>query len=236
MATAQKVQKYQKIKQDILSMINSDKFQIGDKLDGEIVLCERLNVSRATLRQALKELETEGYIKRRQGNGTIIEKKESKIIYPLTRLGRLADLLDENCRIETIMIKITDKKASKIIAEKLHIKEGTNVIEYERVRSINGIPAVYSIDNIAKDRIPESARFENMGPSLSQAVGIDLRYTDARLVPCTANSKIATALKIPIDTLCIMLEETSYDANGKPLDFSHEYYPAMLFDFTIKRS
>jgi len=230
-----KLPKHIAVKEDIKSMIYSEEFNVGEKLPGEIDLSERLNVSRVTVRKALGELQKEGIITRKRGKGTVILKKKHKYNYALTSTGVLKDLICENCKVATKMIKITEKRADKRIAEKLKIQEGETVIEYERVRSLDGMAAVYSIDLIAKERVPEKASFENMGPSLSQSIGIDLHYTDAKIFPIKASTYICDLLHISPDSLCLMLEEITYDMEDKPLDYSHEYYPGYLFNFNLLR-
>src|SRR5450756_1435327 len=44
----------------------------GDKIPNELALCHEYSVSRITVRQALTDLEREGYIIRKQGKGTFV--------------------------------------------------------------------------------------------------------------------------------------------------------------------
>ncbi len=223
------------VKEDIKSIINSEELDVGEKLPSEMDLSSRLNASRVTIRQAIVELQDEGIIKKQRGKGTIVLKKKDKFNYMLTSTGVLKDLICEDCKVTTKMIKIIEKRADKKIAEKLQIEEGAIVIAYERVRSVDGISAVYSMDNIAKERVPEKSSFENLGPSLSQSIGIDLHYTDAKIIPTKANAYICELLNISPESICLLLEETTYDLNDKPLDYSYEYYPEHLFNFHLLR-
>lgn len=230
-----KLLKHVTVKEDIKSIIYSEEFDIGEKLPSEIDLGKRLNVSRVTIRQAIGELQDEGIIIKQRGKGTVVLKKKSKFNYMLTSTGVLKDLICEDCKVTTKMIKIIEKRADKKIAEKLKIEEGAVVIAYERVRSVDGVSAVYSMDNIAKERVPEKASFENMGPSLSQSIGIDLHYTDAKIIPIKANAYICELLNIAPESICLLLEEITYDLNDKPLDYSYEYYPEHFFNFHLLR-
>jgi GntR family transcriptional regulator len=230
-----KLPKHLKVKEDIKSIIYSEGYEVGDRLSSELELCQKLNTSRVTIRRALSELQAEGAIKRKRGSGTVVLKKKQKYNYMLTNVGRLADQVCENCDISTKMVKITEKRAEKNVAEKLNIEEGDLLIQYERVRSIDGVPAVYSIDNVAKDRIPKNLVLESMGPSLRQAIGIDLSYSDSKLTPVKASSYICEVLSIPPETICLLLEEITYDTDNKPLDYSYEYYPEYLFNFNLLR-
>lgn len=60
---------------DILNMITVDKrFAPGDKLPNENILAEELNISRTTLREAIKILTARNILKIQRGKGTYVDK------------------------------------------------------------------------------------------------------------------------------------------------------------------
>jgi len=230
-----KLLKHIVLKDEIKDIIYGDDYSIGDRIPGENELCQQLNVSRVTLRKALDLLVSERIISRKRGSGTVILKKPQKYKYDLSVAGKLSDIVGEENKITTTMIKITEKKSSKTVAERLKISEDALILVYERVRSINNSPAVYSIDNIAKERVPENAIYENMGPSLSQSIGIGLHFTEATVKPVKATPYICELLNITPGSLCLCFEETTFDISDNPLDYSHEYYPEYMFNFKLFR-
>lgn len=63
------------IADDILSMITIEKrFSPGDKLPNEMELSEELNISRTTLREAIRILVTNGILEIKRGRGTFVKK------------------------------------------------------------------------------------------------------------------------------------------------------------------
>lgn len=65
----------QRVADDIYEMIvNEHTFQPGDKLPNENVLSEELGVSRATLREAIRSLVSQGVLEVHRGRGTFIVK------------------------------------------------------------------------------------------------------------------------------------------------------------------
>ncbi|MBO1004886.1 FadR/GntR family transcriptional regulator [Pseudogracilibacillus auburnensis] len=63
------------IAEDILAMITIEKrFLSGDKLPNEIELSEELNISRTTLREAIRILVTNGILEIKRGRGTFVKK------------------------------------------------------------------------------------------------------------------------------------------------------------------
>lgn len=78
------------IADDIMSMIVIEKrFLPGDKLPNENELSEELNISRTTLREAIRILVTNGVLEIRRGKGTYV--KEDIEVNNIESLGNLAD-------------------------------------------------------------------------------------------------------------------------------------------------
>lgn len=67
--------RYQVIKNHILSQIGSGQIQPDDKTESENELAARFNVSRLTVQRALRDLVSEGYLKRLQGAGTFVAER-----------------------------------------------------------------------------------------------------------------------------------------------------------------
>lgn len=64
--------KYQNLKDYLIAKIRSGSLAGSGRLDSEPQLCERFSLSRNTIRQAIQELENEGYVYRIHGKGTFI--------------------------------------------------------------------------------------------------------------------------------------------------------------------
>ena len=62
----------QKIAEDIIAFILEENLKLGDKLPNETVLCQRLNVGRSSLREAMRALASRNIVTIRQGSGTYI--------------------------------------------------------------------------------------------------------------------------------------------------------------------
>ena len=64
--------RYEIVVNKIKEMIQKGELSEGEKLPSEIILAKKLNVSRATLREAFRKLEDEGVINRYHGIGTFV--------------------------------------------------------------------------------------------------------------------------------------------------------------------
>lgn len=64
--------KYQHLKDYLIANVRSGKYGSNGKVDSEPALSKQFKLSRNTVRQAIKELESEGYFYRIQGKGTFV--------------------------------------------------------------------------------------------------------------------------------------------------------------------
>ena len=73
-----KIPIYHQIADIIAEEIKNEKLMENDKIKSEREYCENYNVSRATVREALKYLEQNNYVYRIQGKGTFVSPKVFK--------------------------------------------------------------------------------------------------------------------------------------------------------------
>lgn len=123
---------YEQIKLVIKDNIINGVYSPGDQLPNEKQLCEKYNVSRITVRRALKELSNEGLIEVLQGKGTFVSKE--KLDIKILDLGGYTDSLKSqhhNAKIQIIEKQII--KTNKEVAKALNIKEGDEVLKLKRL-------------------------------------------------------------------------------------------------------
>lgn len=73
----------QRIADRIIKYILEENLQPGDKLPNETVMCERLNVGRSSLREAMRALASRNVITIRQGSGSYVSATPGMIDDPL---------------------------------------------------------------------------------------------------------------------------------------------------------
>ena len=79
-----KAKVYEEIVAKIKEMIDKGRFKSGDQLPVERELAEVFRVSRSSVREALRSLESQGFIESRQGDGTYIARKPvESLVRPL---------------------------------------------------------------------------------------------------------------------------------------------------------
>lgn len=145
---------YVRLYHEILEHIVSGEWPQNYKVPSEAQICEEYNVSRMTVRLAMDKLKDQGYLKRKQGQGTfvtipILEQK-------LNGFYSFSDTADEKGQpmiSKVISMKVIEAK--DMVTDKLQVKERTKVFRIERVRSLDDIPVVYEISYIPEQICPK---------------------------------------------------------------------------------
>lgn len=77
------VAKYELLRRELASAIEEGRIPPGAQLPPELTLAARTGVSLGTVQRALRELETGGYVVRRQGSGTFVLDRGKRMEEPL---------------------------------------------------------------------------------------------------------------------------------------------------------
>lgn len=82
-----------RIYEQMLQQIISEKFKVGDRLPTEALLGEQYKVSRAVIREAISRLLADGVVVTRQGSGTFVSRHPGREFLSLAPIGGIADLM-----------------------------------------------------------------------------------------------------------------------------------------------
>lgn len=124
---------YQYVVEQIQNMILSGDLKKGDKLPAERELAEKLAVSRASVREALRALEIMGLLESRQGEGNFIKDSIGEsFLEPLSLMfmlnnGKKEEILEFRKMIEVETTTLAAKKISKDDA--IYLKEIMNKLK-----------------------------------------------------------------------------------------------------------
>src|SRR5690242_9550233 len=129
----------------IQEAIKQGKFPPGSQLPPEMELLQMMGISRTTLREALRILEEQRFIRKRRGLGTFV--MERAIVKDMSQNFGITEMISQaGYTPGTRDFKISMEKASKALAEKLTIPDESMTVVIERVRTANAIPIVLTRD------------------------------------------------------------------------------------------
>jgi GntR family transcriptional regulator len=191
----------------------------GDgRLPAEGVLAEQLGVSRTTVRAALQSLQQDGFITRRRGTGTIINRNVVPARLGLHRLVGFSTLLAEAGHTPSVEIEVRLERSVPLPwGERLKVGTDTAVYVLDKLFLADGLPAISVTDVIPLSSlgrgvdgdIPDSI-FELFSRSSRQPID----HAVVELAPRNASAAVARRLGIKPGAAYLALIESHYTAGA----------------------
>lgn len=192
----------------------------ADRSMTEAQLLERFDVSRAPIRQALKELTVEGYVYRKQGKGTF-PVSGARVERPANiRSGGLYDYLVESGRHP--VSRVTEPKfvvPPKQVQRDLELSGSEELLHFTRLLSVNDQPiaeiTVYV--NVPADFRPTRQELEESGSAFSlleRRYGITLEHAEHAASAVAATAAQAKTLQTTKGHPLLLLETIFYITGG----------------------
>ncbi len=227
------------VRDELAGRITSGAIPPGSRLPPEPQLAEDLGVSRATLREALRSLEEDGFVTRRRGAGTFAAHRPRLRNNLDVNFGVTEAIRASGMRPGTVDTKVGVAPASSDEAEALDIAPGEPVVTIERVRTADGRRVVFSRDVVAQAVVGEGA-LEGLDDGsvydlLESAGSAAIQHGVVTIEPMTADRSLARRLKIPTGSLLLYLRQVDYDRSGDPVLLSHEHHLGDAFEFSVVR-
>jgi DNA-binding GntR family transcriptional regulator len=140
---------YEKLRKHILEGV----YKPGDLLPSENELCAVNQVTRPTVRQALNLLANEGYIKKRQGLGSVVQ-SPPKGVDILSLSGTTLAIGSDKLKTEAIVKPNVRPWPLNFNFELTEVERESGCIHFERLRFVNDIPIFYDISYLPNINLP----------------------------------------------------------------------------------
>lgn len=224
----------------LLHEMKSGCFVQSDRLPPENDLSAQLGISRTQLRDALANLEQEGFITRRHGIGTVINRHVLEVPLRMDIEVEFHDMIRQ-CGHEpgTAFARLEEDTADHHIADKLKLAPGSPILRIRRLCTADGKPAIYCEDVIprslaAAPYCPEDAQspvFQFLQDICRRECYMDL----TRLRAAAADQILSDLLNVPVGTPLLNMEEVNFDVEGTPVLYCSEYFVDDFFVHTVLR-
>ena len=227
---------HHQIKEDLVLHLRSERFAPGLALPSEAALCAHYGVSRGTLRRALADLVSDGYLERHRGRGTFVtrSKLESGVVGAYNRFHLVGPPLDAGGRI----LQRRRIRASKDIGAMLDVKTGTQLWMLERVRFTQGTPVGLQTSFIPFDLCPGLARQDlaalHLIDLLREVYGVHLGSAREYVEPTVADGYAARHLGIRLRTPLFQIERTTYTVAGVIAEYRRAVLRGDIYRYRIE--
>jgi GntR family transcriptional regulator len=214
---------YHQVKRALLEPIEHGHWEAGHQLPNEAALAESFGVSKITVRQALQELATMGYVRREQGRGTFVSRpkldKGPRELTSFTEEMRQHKLVASSRVISSAVVK-----ADVRLAEKLDLAAGDPVFVLRRLRLADGEPMGIQTTHLPVALVPALTAEEVGSGSLYEVLrtryGVAPHQARETYFAVAAEPGTASLLGIPAGSPVFAVERIALLPSGKPLEFA----------------
>jgi GntR family transcriptional regulator len=216
---------YEQIVERVTALITDGTFRAGARLPAERDLCERLGVSRVTLRRALREMVDRNLLVASPQRGWFVAATSRIMSEPPNALQSFTETGESLGLRATAQVFLAETREASIEeAEQLRVAPGAAILYLERLRHLDGRPVALHLARVPVDRAPSlpDADFETVSVygSLEAAGRIPTRSDcDVRAeTPTVRDARLLGAVPL------LVVRQITFDQRGEPIELSEMRY------------
>lgn len=213
------------IKASIRQRIAEGGWQPGMKLPSERELVQQFGCARMTVHHALRELEDEGLIERRQGSGSYVAQ-----LHPISNVLQVRDIHEEIAERGhvhlTRVLTVEKLKASAEIAAAMRLRKGSTVFHVRLVHVENGVPIQLEDRHVNPALAPDfmARDFTQVTPSAVLFEHAPLTEAEQVVEAVLADAGQALALDVPAGSALLMVSRRTV-SQGAVASVARLYHP-----------
>jgi GntR family transcriptional regulator len=228
---------YYQLKKQVLALIENSELVEGDSLPPENDLCEILDVSRPTIRQAFSELVNEGYLTRYKGKGTFVSKPkvEDRFFSKLQTFQE--EMAEKGLKTVTIVVNLEKINGPHEANEKLAIPLSEPLIYLSRIRLVNSVPLVYVETFLPYKTFDKLMQVDfsinSLYNSLEKFYQIRVNHVRREIMSVNARQKEAELLEIAKNKAVSLVKTVAFK-DETPVEFSIARYRGDVNQFSVE--
>lgn len=212
-------------------LIETGKLPPGTRLEDEVSMAKRLQVSRPTARKALETLANLGLIARRRGSGTEVTPRQ--VHRPMALTSLYDDLRRGGHTPQTSVLDWEEEVATPSIASMLGLPEGSKVVSIHRLRLIDDRPLAIMRNFLptrispSRDELAHNGLYE-----LLRRQGIEMEFGTQQIGARLATPAEARLLDEPPGAALLTMQRVAYDKNHLAIEVGMHVYRASLYTYS----
>lgn len=228
---------YQQIYDLLREAIMSGKAPLNSRLPTEQDLTKRFGVSRITVKRAMNELASAGYVRRQRGLGTVVTYDAAAPTVKASFENMIDGLTRMGLETEVQLLDCSTAPASPAIQETLDLKKGARVQRIVRLRKLEGEPFSYLVTHIpddVADGYDESKLATESLISLLESAGHRPAEAEQSISAGAADPAVATMLGVSAGSPLLRIHRIMLDKNGRPVQDITAHYRADRFHYQMR--
>lgn len=227
---------YQQLYDTILEKIDNGEYQVGDKIPSEEQLSKLYDISRITVRSAIKKLCDDNILVKKHGKGTFV----SMPVYVDSASAEgsfTKSCLQQGQKPSTKIIYKGLKLANFDVAKKIGINENDEMIHIERLRLIDDRPTILEEDYfIAKFDFMLTKEVENkpLLDVIREHTGNKAEYFDDVMEVRYATREQANHLHCVTGTPLLFVSQLVVGENNQVLYYNEQFIRSDIYKFSVR--
>jgi len=225
---------HMQVEEMLRKMIGQPEYQNGKLLPNEVMIANKLGISRNTVRQAANKLVHEKLLVRKKGVGTKVAK--NSITTKLNKWTSFTHEMDEKGVVfKNYSLKVSRVSPDKDVKQFFNIGDDAKVIKLERLRGLNKGPVVYFISYFhPRVGLTENEDFSKpLYETLEKDHHVTVAVSKESISAILANKKLAEKLSIDEGAPILFRKRLVCDPGDRPIEYNLGYYRADSFTYTI---
>jgi len=220
---------YATVKASLKQRIAQGGWQPGTRLPSERELVQQFGCARMTVRRALRELEEEGLIERRQGSGSFVAE-----LHPISNLLRVRDIADEIAERGhvhgTRVLGLSQDAADAPLAAAMRLGVGAPVFRAQLVHLENGVPIQFEDRHVNPALAPDllAHDFTRVTPSFVLFEHAPLTEAEQVVEATLATPALARLLEVAVGSALLMVSRRTV-SQGTVASVARLYHPGARY-------
>lgn len=242
METEKRVDKVRMTKELILDYIQSMDLNQSTKLPREELLAKTFDVSRTTIRSAIKEYIAEGIIFSKQGKGTFVNKEAFLLKTAFSPIADLRVVIANNgYDVKVSVVNLQMREGTEEELTKLNLKKKEKLFIIERLFYADGHPTVYCMDRIALSLFDGNVQYSEKGQSIftyvEEILGKKIIWDKVELSTLISSEKpfLKEYFNQGKPMALLNCDIINYDEEDRPVIYSNEYIDTNKIRFELIR-
>jgi GntR family transcriptional regulator len=232
---------YAQLRDALLREIRDGGLEPGDRFPSETAIRNRYQVSRATVRQALADLEATGVIRKVQGLGSFVAVPKIRHVPLLTSFTELARSQGFSPSHRVLSSSLEDVPAGT--ADEVGLAEGTRCRHLRRLFLADGSPVGLAetwlpVDALAghddlfdRERLDEGSMYEVLR---SEPIGLVLDHATETVTPGAVDRGSAELLDCDEGAPVLLIRRLTYTPEGRCVESTRLVFVGDLYEYRVE--